>query len=110
MREVRRSVDDELCGHVDEVDGRWRARTVFGAELGAHGTEAEAERQVLAEGLASLADRWTLRNTVTGEDEIVCLLEARDGSVTLSVGYYPGPPSMTLTRADLAAGPWSLAR
>ena len=108
MEEVRRPEDDELCGHVTEVDGTWRALTVFGAELGTHPTRIDAEQQVLADGLAALADRWTLRNTETGEEDIVCLLEAHDGSVTLSRGYYPGPPDLTLTRAELARGPWSL--
>ena len=112
MEAVRRAEDDELCGHVAERDGRWRALTVFGAELGSHERREDAERQVLAEGLASLADRWTLRNVASGAEEVVCIQEANDRSVTLALGYYslPGVPTMTITAEQLAAGEWALHR
>lgn len=112
MTPVRRSDDDELCGHVEELDGAWRACTVFGAVLGTHDTHDAARDQVLAEGLASLAERWTLHDAADGTDEIVCILEAHDGSVTVSVGYYPEPgaPVLTLAAAELVGGRWSLRR
>lgn len=109
---MRRPDDDELCGHVDEQDGAWRALTVFGAVLGAHGTRDDAEGQVLAEGLASLAERWTLRQGASGDDEVVCIQEANAASVTLIRGYYPdvGVPTVTISAGQLASGEWSLRR
>ncbi len=111
MEAVTRHDDGELCGHVDQHDGRWRALTVFGGELGTHGTREAAVDQVLAEGLASLAERWTLRGS-DGDDEIVCIQEANAESVTLAIGYYsmPGVPTLTITAADLANGTWELHR
>lgn len=110
--EVRRDTDDELCGHVAEMEGSWRALTVFGAELGWHDTRAGAVSHVLEEGLASLAERWTLRHGATGEDEIVCLQEANQHGVTVARGYYsmPGVPTLRITRSQLAAGEWELLR
>lgn len=61
MEEVRRSGDHELCGHVELRNGSWFALVVFGAVLGRHSTRDEAVEQVLSEGLASLAERWTLQ-------------------------------------------------
>lgn len=112
MPPVHRSEDDELCGHVEAIDGHWRALTVFGSELGVHDTSEAAEQQVLAEGLAILADRWMARNVDTGEEDVVRILEAHDGSVTVEFGYYPEPGArtLTLTRDDLATGPWLLER
>ncbi|HWJ61901.1 MAG TPA: hypothetical protein VNS19_08010 [Acidimicrobiales bacterium] len=110
MQPVHRSEDDELCGHVEERDGRWRALTVFGSELGAHDDRDAAEQQVVAEGLAVLAERWMIRNRDTGEEDVVRIVEAHDGSVTVSFGYYPEPGArtLTLTRDELASGPWGL--
>ena len=107
--EVRRD-DGELCGHVDEVDGTWAARTVFGAVLGTHDGQQAAVDQVLGEGLASLTARWTLRNGATGEEEVVCIQEANPARVTVALGYYslPGVPSRTITVDQLAAGEWEL--
>ena len=111
MEAVRRSSDDELCGHVEQRDGRWCALTVFGAELGRHERREAAAEQVVNEGLASLADRWTLRAR-DGEEEVVCIQEANPASVTVARGYYslPGVPTITITVAELAAGEWSLHR
>ena len=86
MEQVRRMDDDELCGHVDARDGTWCSLTVFGAELGRHATRADAVEQVLAEGLASLAERWTLRRGANGEEEVVCIQEANPDKVTVAVG------------------------
>jgi hypothetical protein len=109
---VRRSSDGELCGYVDDGDGRWAALTVFGAVLGHHDQRAGAEDQVLEEGLASLAERWTLRDGATGEEEVVCIQEVDAGTVTVARGYYslPGVPSLTITTDELASGAWQLSR
>jgi hypothetical protein len=111
MEAVARPDDGELCGHVDHHGGRWRALTVFGGELGTHATREAAVDQVLAEGLASLAERWTLRGS-DGDDEIVCIQEANPEQVTVALGYYsmPGVPTLTITAADLADGTWELHR
>jgi len=64
--EVRREGDGELCGHVERRDGRWCAPTVFGTVLGTHETSDAAEQHVREDGLASLAERWTLRHVASG--------------------------------------------
>jgi hypothetical protein len=112
MEEVRRPGDDELCGFVARRDGQWYALTVFGAELGQHDRHEGATEHVLTEGLASLAERWTLRDVVSGEDEVVCIQEANAATVTVARGYYalPGVPTLTLTAAQLRSGDWKLMR
>ena len=77
--EVRRRDDDELCGHIDHRDGRWCALAVFGAVLGRHDSREAATQQLLDEGLASLAERWTLRNGENGEEEVVCIQRGERG-------------------------------
>lgn len=111
MVEVRRD-DGELCGEVVVVDGRWVARSVFGGVLGEHDTEADAERQVRGEGLAALSERWVLVDRDTGDEEVVCIVEAHPGEVILALGYYsmPGVPTRTLTADELGAGRWELCR
>lgn len=111
MEAVTRQDDGELCGHVEPVGEQWLALTVFGGELGAHPTRDAAVAHVLAEGLASLAERWTLRG-IDGDDEIVCIQEANPDSVTVALGYYslPGVPTMTITTAELESGRWQLRR
>jgi hypothetical protein len=110
--EVRRPGDGELCGHVEERDGGWRALTVFGAVLGRHDHREDAVEQVLTEGLASLAERWTLRRADGGDDEVVCIQEANSETVTVALGYYslPGVPTLTITKEQLASGEWELYR
>lgn len=110
--EVRRDDDGELCGHVEQRDGRWRALTVFGAVLGEHEERDGAVRQVLDDGLASLADRWTLRHGETGEEEVVCIQEANAAEVTVARDYYamPGVPTLTIPVEQLHAGEWELRR
>lgn len=116
MDQVHRADDEELCGHVDlSDDGRWVALTVFGGELGRHEQRASAVEQVLREGLASLADRWTLRPGGTdsrGESETVCIQEANGSEVTVAVGYYsmPGVPTLTIPADQLRSGEWILER
>jgi hypothetical protein len=112
VQEVRRTSDGELCGHVDERDGRWCALTVFGAVLGRHDNRQDAVAEVLTEGLASLAERWTLRHSDSGEEEIVCIQEANAAWVTVALGYYslPGIPTMTITAEQLESGEWELYR
>lgn len=92
-------------------DGSWSALVVFGAELGRHATRDHAVEHVLAEGLASLAERWTLQRT-GDRDELVCIQEASAHSVTLALGYssMPGVPTLTITRNELDAGTWILRR
>ena len=112
MEDLRRPTDGELCGHVDRRDGRWCALTVFGALLGSHDRREDAVDQVLAEGLASLAERWTLRRGADGEAEVVCIQEANARAVTVALGYYsmPGVPTLTITASEIAAGEWTLHR
>lgn len=112
MEEVRRQEDDELCGHVERRDGSWCALAVFGAVLGRHDRREPAVDQVLSEGLASLAERWTLRDGDTGEEEVVCIQEANASAVTVARGYYslPGVPTLTITAGQIAAGEWELHR
>lgn len=112
MDEVRRSDDGELCGHVVSRDGEWLALTVFGGLLGRYDAREAAVDRVLSDGLASLAERWTLRDGATGEEQIVCIQEAEPGSVTLALDYYsmPGVPTLTLTRAELDGERWTLTR
>ena len=112
MDEVRRPIDDELCGHVDQHDGTWRALVVFGVVLGRHDHRDAAVEQVLAEGLAVLADRWTLRDPTTGTEEVVCIQEANRSAVTVALGYYslPGVPTLTITTDELEQGVWELQR
>lgn len=111
MDEVRRG-DGELCGFVVGDGGRWEARSVFGGLLGEHGTEAGAERQVLEEGLVALSERWLLVDRATAEEEVVCIVEAHPGEVTIALGYYsmPGVPTRTLTADELDDGRWELCR
>ena len=111
MEEVRRPADGELCGHVELSDGSWCARVVFGASLGCHSTRADAVAHVLSEGLASLAERWTLQGP-DGAEQVVCIQEANEQSVTLALGYYsmPGVPTLTITSSEFAEGRWSMYR
>ena len=112
MDEVRRPGDDELCGYVEHRDGRWDALTVFGGILGTHGDREAARKQILDEGLASLAERWTLRNAESGEEDVVCIQEANASAVTVALGYYslPGVPTLTITARQLASGEWEMRR
>jgi hypothetical protein len=112
VEEVRRQEDDELCGFVEVRDGRWRALAVFGAALGEHDTRDAAEQQVRDEGLASLAERWTLRDGATGEEQVVCIQEANADQVTLALDYYslPGVPTRTISTRQIRSGEWELSR
>ena len=86
--------------------------TIFGGRLGTHDRREDAERQVLDVGLASLAERWTLIDTDSGEEQVVCIQQASPAAVTLALDYYslPGVPTMTVSRHDLADGRWQLQR
>ena len=110
--EVRREDDDELCGYVVERSGGWDAVTVFGGRLGEHGTVDEAERQVRDDGLASLAERWTLLDSASGDEQIVCIQEASPSGVRVALDYYslPGVPTLDLAPDDLAGPRWQLQR
>lgn len=93
-------------------DEAWRALTVFGGVLGAHATRDDAERQVLNDGLSSLADRWTLSDDESGDEQIVCIQEANPDGVTLALDYYslPGVPTLRLATSELSGGRWTLRR
>lgn len=112
MESVFRHEDGELCGHVVERGGSWCALVVFGAELGRHATREAAIAQVLSEGLASLAERWTLLRGDDDEGRIVCIQEANAHGVTVALDFYamPGVPTLTIAAADVAAGIWRLRR
>jgi len=112
MEEIRRPTDGELCGHVVQRDDRWEALTVFGATIGRHVTRDVAVEQVMNEGLAVLADRWTLRDRRTGDDQVVCVVEANTYDVTVALGYYalPGVPTLRITVDQLASGELELRR
>ena len=108
VEEVRRQQDGELCGHVEESAGQWYALTVFGAVLGRHDTRRSAVDHVLAEGLASLAERWTLRHGDSGEEEVVCIQEANAAAVTVarprSRGSVRRSATTRIARAPLGCG------
>lgn len=112
MDQVRRQEDDELCGHVERRGERWCSLTVFGAVLGDHDHREAAVDHVLAEGLSSLSERWTLRHRESDEEEVVCIQEAHPGAVTVARGFYalPGVPTLTITADQMATGEWHLQR
>jgi hypothetical protein len=107
--EVRRD-DGELCGYVAPQEDRWRSLTTFGAVLGEHDSEHEARQHAADLGLSALADRWTLIDRSTGEEELVCIQQVSPVEVTLALGYYslPGVPTMTIRVEDLTTGRWRL--
>jgi hypothetical protein len=109
MIEVRRT-DGELCGFVTERDGRWAALTVFGVSLCEFDAAADAHRDVLARGLAVLADRWTLTDGASGDSQVACIQQASPAEITLALDYFslPGVPTITVTADDLTSGRWIL--
>lgn len=111
VEEVRREDDGELCGFVSERDGTWLAHVLFGGVIGVHDHRDTAVHQVLEDGLASLAERWTLHSDGVA-DEVVCIVEADPTQVTVALGYYslPGVPTTTISADELASGPRRLRR
>jgi hypothetical protein len=111
VQEVRRD-DGELCGFVAAGAEGWRALTVFGGLLGTHATDAEARDQVADLGLPSLAERWVLTETASGDHELVGIREVSPGHVVVGDPWYslPGEQTRTVTVADLQAGRWRLER
>ena len=109
MHEVRRD-DGELCGHVARVDGRWVALIVFGVTLAEFETEAQARDHVGGVGLEALADRWTLIDSSSGDEQVVLIQEASSTEVSLALGYYalPGVATMTVRVDELRSGRWRL--
>ncbi len=107
--EVRRD-DGELCGFVARRGGRWRSVTAFGAALAEHDSESDARAHVASEGLRVLADRWTLIDRSTGEEQVVCIQQISPIELTLALGFYslPGVPTLTIRVDDLEAGRWHL--
>lgn len=112
MQPVRRTSDGELCGHVAARDASWVAMTVFEGVIGRHGDRDAAVHQVLTEGLATLAERWTLRDAATGEEEVVCIQEANPHRILVARGYYslPGVPTLVIGLDELRSGVWELHR
>jgi hypothetical protein len=107
--EVRRE-DGELCGYVAPDNDRWSALTLFHAVLGEHDLELDAREHVVTDGLRVLADRWTLIDRVSAEEQVVCIQQASPVEVTLALGYYslPGVRTLTIPIEDLMTGRWSL--
>jgi hypothetical protein len=112
MEEIRRTSDGELCGHVVQRDDGWEALTVFGATIGRHDARDVAVEHVMNEGLAAMADRWTLRGGEHADDQIVCIVEANAREVTVALGYYalPGVPTLRIAVEQLRSGEWVLFR
>lgn len=106
MIEIRRDHDDELCGHVRQVDDEWQALTVFGGILGKHGSPDAARAQVLGDGLAALAERWMFRAEPSADWQVVCIQEASPESVRLALDFYsmPGVPTVVVSREQLSSG------
>lgn len=102
MQEVRRS-DGELCGYVSQLEGRWLGLSVFGATLAELPTEDDVRRHVEHCGLVALADRWTLIDVASGEEQVVCIQQTSPVEVTVALDYYslPGVPTMTISVPDL---------
>lgn len=109
---MRRDHDGELCGYVAPHEGRWRSLTAFGATLSEHDSERDARRHVTDLGLSALADRWTLVDRTTGDEQPVCIQQVSPIAITLALGYYslPGVPTMTIPIEDLSADRWHLER
>ena len=79
--------------------------------LGNYNRRDDAERHVLEVGLASLAERWTLFDAASGEEQVVCIQQVSPSSVTLALGYYSLPGAdeddrpQRLGQQPLAASP-----
>ena len=106
MFEIRRDGDDELCGYVDERGDLWCSLTVFGGLLGEHEHRTDAEAEVRARGLSSLAERWRLIDREVDSDEVVVIQEVVPGRVTVALAPYsvPGVPTRRITTDELATG------
>jgi hypothetical protein len=111
MLEVRRDDDGELCGYVVPDGRRWRSLTAFGGALGEHDHEQDARQHVAEVGLRALADRWTLTDGATGEEQVVCIQQVSPTEITLALDYYslPGVPTLTIATDELGTGRWHLA-
>ena len=107
---MRRDGNGELLGFVEpDADGRWRALTVFGAELTTAPDRDGAVAEIEAIGLGVLAERWWYRD---GEEWLpAAIQEASPGRVVAVVGdgawsvnAIGGPnTAVTLTGAAAAA-------
>lgn len=106
MIEVRRELDNELCGFVLESILGWKSLTVFGGLLGIHPARDLAETHVLDVGLASLSSHWYFRSSAHEEWQICCIQEASPTSVTIALDYYsmPGVPILQLNAEDFDKG------
>ncbi|GAA4421663.1 hypothetical protein ACFQV2_06990 [Actinokineospora soli] len=84
-QEVIRDTDRALLGYVREADGDlWSPLTVFGYPLGPDAPYDEARDTVEQRGLATLADRWHLRDT-DGEWYACAIQEATPARVRVSI-------------------------
>lgn len=111
MRAIHRE-DGELCGFVRTAADGWHALTVFGGVLAHTDDEHEAEQRVRERGLASLAERWTMIDHATGEEETVLIQEASPAGVTVAIGFYslPGVPTRRIARSELDTAAITLTR
>jgi hypothetical protein len=69
-KEIRRLDDDEPVGLLVESGELWIPATVFGGQLAPATSQLQAEEIVRAEGLASLAESWWLRQDGLGWQEV----------------------------------------
>ncbi|WP_236725249.1 hypothetical protein [Amycolatopsis orientalis] len=86
-RTVYRAEDGEHVGYVaparDDATARWQALTVFGYPLGGPAAFDDSVALLEAEGLAVLADRWSVKH---GDDWIACrLVETSPDEVVVQI-------------------------
>ncbi|WP_235783538.1 hypothetical protein [Amycolatopsis orientalis] len=86
-RTVYRAEDGEHVGYVvparDDAATRWQALTVFGYPLGGPAAFDDSVALLEAEGLAVLADRWSVKH---GDDWFTCrLVETSPDEVVVQI-------------------------
>lgn len=85
-QQIRRADDDELLGFVIASAGTFLATTVFGGLLGEHPDADNAEHQLRAIGLSSLAERWWIFSD--GRWQRCWLIEASPDRVVAVIASY----------------------
>ena len=85
---------------------------LFGGLPGAHPDGEDAAPHVRSEGLAALAERWTLVDLASGDEQAVCIQDASPTGVTVALdcSSLPGVPTRRLDGDDLAGDRWRLDR
>ncbi|WP_410601495.1 hypothetical protein [Amycolatopsis sp. lyj-90] len=86
-RTVYRAEDGEHVGYVVPApDTRWQALTVFGYPLGGPAAFDDSVALLEAEGLAVLAERWSVKH---GEDWVTCrLVETSPEAVVVQINDF----------------------